>query len=162
MKQIVKHKNLTPLTGFALVLALVAVLLFLNYVVLNFVAARIGNTAASITFWVIGGLIAWWMLRTFIVVYTYEIGDNVLRLCRKYGKRERFIEDIYLNRITYVGTLEEAKHRAPNAKVIKAVHSAVKTDKTAVVFNTSAGTGIAIFQPNDEIRSKLVEALKTK
>lgn len=162
LKQTVGHSKLGAVRGIALVAALVAVLLFLNYVVLNFIADKVGYTAASISFWVIGGAIAFWMLRRFVLVYIYEIGGNVLRITRKYGKRERLIEDIYLNRIIYVGTPEEAKRRDPNAKVIKVVHSAVKTDKTAMLFNTSQGTETVIFQPDAEMRKRLVEAVKSK
>lgn len=160
LKQTVGHKKVTPALGLALIAGLLLILVLLNYVVLDYVAALLGNTAAAICFWVVGGLIALWMLRTFVVVYTYELGDNVLRLCRKYGKRERFIEDIYLTRITFVGTSEEAKRRNPKAAVVKAIHSAVKTEPTAVVFDTSENTKIAVLQADTALRAKLVEIVR--
>lgn len=160
MKQIAAHKKLSVLHGLLLIFGLVALLLVLNYVILNYIAGRFGYTAASISFWVIGGLIALWMIRTYILMYTYEISGNVLRICRKYGKRERFIEDIYLNRIVRITTPEEAKRKEKNAKVVRAVHSAVKTEKTAVIYKTSAGTQIAILQLDPLMKEALLKEVK--
>lgn len=96
MKQVVGHKKITPMRGFLVVLALVAALVLINYFVLDYLAGWIGYTAASIGFWIIGILLALYVLRVYVVRYGYEIDGGVLRLTRSYGKRERFIEDIYL------------------------------------------------------------------
>lgn len=160
MKQIVGHKRLNTISGLALIFGMVAALIMINYFVIDQIAARVGATAASIGFWVIGGLLAWLVLRVFIVTYSYEIGGGVLRLCRHYGKRERFIEDIYLNRIEFVGTPEEAKERFPNAKTVSAVHGSEKLPVTAVVYKTADGLRIARLQANDELKRMLVEQVK--
>ena len=123
MKQIVEHKKIGVLHGILLVVGLIAVLMLLNYLVLGYLAVHIGNNASSLAFWVLGGLIAWAVLRIYIVKYSYELDDDVLRLNRAYGKRERHIEDIYLNRLLFMGTPDEAKKKFPNARRVKAVHA---------------------------------------
>lgn len=160
MKQVVGHKKLNDFAGIALVLGLVAVLILLNYLVIDLLAARIGATAASIGFWVLGGLLAWLVLRVYIVTYTYETGAGVLRLCRHYGKRERFIEDIYLNQIEFVGTEEEAKAKYPRTKTVSAVHGSDKTPVTAVAYKTADSVRIARIQANDELKGLLVDQVK--
>ena len=160
MKQVVGHKKLNDLAGIALILGLVAALILLNYLVIDLLAARAGATAASIGFWVLGGLLAWLVLRVYIVTYSYEIGADVLRLCRHYGKRERFIEDVYLNQIEFVGTVEEAKAKYPRAKTVSAVHGSEKTPITAIVYKTADGERLARIQANEELKKLLVEQVK--
>ena len=160
MKQIVAHKKLSALQGVALVLGLLALLVFLNYVVLGLLSTYVGNNASSLAFWALGGLIAWAVLRIYIVKYSYELGDEVLRLNRMYGKRERHIEDIYLNRLLAVSTPEEVRKRYPNAKRVKAVHIKGENPVTAVVYRDSTGTRVALIQPDDAMRGQLVDCLK--
>ena len=160
MKQIVGHKPLKPIAGFALVLGLAAALVLLNYVVIDFLAARLGATAASVGFWVVGGLLAWLVLRIFVVKYSYEVGADVLRLCRHYGKRERFIEDIYLNQIRFVGMPEDAKKKYPQAKTVRAVHSRENLPVTAVAYGSADGVRVAHIQANGELKRLLTEQVK--
>jgi len=160
MKQIVAHKKIGVLQGILIVLGLFALLLFINYVAIAFLARYLGYTAASLGFWILGGLVAWQVLRVYIVSFVYELGEDVLRLSRKYGKRERFIEDIYLNNLVYVGAPAEAKKRHPQARKVGAVHVGCKESVTAVVYRTSSGMRVAHIQANDELRAKLVARAK--
>lgn len=160
MKQIVAHKKLGALRGILLVLGLVAALVLLNYFVLALLVKLLGDAAGTISMWCLGGLLAWQVLRIYIVAYAYEMDDEVLRLSRKYGKRERIIEDIYLSRLLFVGAPDEAKKRYPDARRVSAVHAGVKDGVTAVVFQNSLGTRIALAQLNPEFRQKLISIVK--
>lgn len=160
MKQVVARKSLSTLQGIGLILALVAVLVLLNHVVLNLLAAWLGAAAASIGFWLIGGAIALWVLRVFVVKYSYEVGPDVLRLCRSYGKRERHIEDVYLNQILFVGAPEAAKKRWPDAKRVRAMRSPRELPVTAVVYKTAFGKRVALIQANDELKSHLADSVR--
>lgn len=162
MKQIVEHKKIGTLHGILLVLGLMAVLVLLNYLVLGFLATHIGNGASSLAFWVLGGLIAWGVLRIYIVKYGYELGDEVLRLTRAYGKRERYIEDIYLNNLLFLGKPEDAVKRFPNAKRVKAVHAKGEYPVVAVGYKASDGNHIALIQANDELKAALRARIKAK
>lgn len=162
MKQIVANKKLSNLGGLLLILGLMAALMLLNWLVNGLLYPYIGNLAATIIFWGCGALIAWLLLRLFVVQYSYELGSDVLRLNRSYGKRDRHIEDIYLSRVMFVGDPAEAKTRYPGAKKLKAVHAKVKTPVTAVVYKASNGVCMALIQANDELKQKLEAICKQK
>ena len=162
MKQTVAHKKIGTLHGLMLVAGLVVILILLNYLVLGFLATYIGNGASSIAFWVLGGLVAWLVLRIYIVKYSYELGDEVLRLTRAYGKRERLIDDIYLNNLLFLGKPEEAAKRFPNARRVKAVHAKGEFPVVALAYRASDGQYVALIQANDELKAALRERIKTK
>lgn len=162
MKQIVAHKKVGALHGILLVLALIAVLILLNYAVLGFLSTYIGNGASSIAFWVLGGGIAWLVLRVYVVQYCYELGDDVLRVNRAYGKRERHVDDIYLNNLVFLGAPEEAKKRYPNARRVKAVHSKGENPTIALAYKVSDGYRVVLMQPNDEMKAALRARMKAK
>ena len=162
MKQTVAHKKLGSLQGLLLVLGLVALLVLINYVALELLAKYLGYAAASLGFWILGGFVAWQVLRIYITTFVYELGEDVLRLSRKYGKRERLIDDIYLSRLLYVGSPEEAKKRYPQAVKVNAVQASAKLPVTAIVYQTSSGMRTALLQANDELKAKLVARVKAK
>ena len=162
MKQIVAHKKIGALHGILLVLGLTAALILLNYLVLGFLSTYIGNNASSLAFWALGGLIAWAVLRVYVVKYSYELGDDVLRLNRAYGKRERHIEDIYLRQLVFLGAPDEAKRRYPNAKKVKAVRSGAEDPVVALAYKTSDGHRIALIQANSALKAALKARMKEK
>lgn len=162
MKQTVAHKKLSTLHGLALVAGLVIVLVLLNYLVLGVLATFIGNSASSIAFWLFGCLIAWVVLRVYVVKYSYELGEDVLQLTRSYGKRERFIENIYLRQLVFMGTPEEARKRWPNAKLVKAVRGGAEDPVIALAYKTSDGHRIALIQANDALKAELALRMKEK
>ena len=156
MKQIVRNEKMTPLKGVGLIAALVVFLLLLNYVLTGIVARLLGSTVCTILFWLCGALVALWMLRNFVVAYSYEMTSDLVRICRRYGKRERFIADIYLNRIRFVGALDEAKSRYPKAKTFKAVHPRCELPVTALVYEDSEGLKLAQIQADDTLKEALL------
>ena len=160
MKQVVGHKKMTPARGFLVVLALVAVLVLINYIVLDYLAGWIGYTAASIGFWVIGILLALYVLRVYVVRYGYEIDGGVLRLTRSYGKRARFIEDIYLRQIVFTGTPEAAKKRYPETRRVRALYCRSDLPTLAVVYKGSDGVKTALIQADAQTRALLDAAVK--
>lgn len=160
MKQTVYNRKLNGLQGFFVVLGLVIALVALNYLVIDLLAAKVGYTAASVGFWVIGILIGLWVFHEFIEAYQYELGDDVLRLNRAYGKRTRHIEDIYLSQLIYIGTAEEAAKKNPGIKKVIARHKKCKIPVTAVVYGCAAGKRMALVQLNDEMLSQLKWKMK--
>jgi len=162
MKQIVAHKKIGVLQGILLVLGLVVLLVLINYVAIELLARYLGYTAASLGFWILGGFVAWQVLRIYITSFVYDLDTDVLRLSRKYGKRERFIDDIYLNNLLFVGSPEDAKKRYPQARKVSAVQAGTKAPVTAVVYQTSSGIRIALLQANAELKAKLVARVKAR
>ena len=162
MKQIVAHKKIGALRGILLIVGLVLALMVLNYLCLFHLSALVGFQAATLVFWVIGAVIALQMLRVYVVKYEYEMNADLLRLNRSYGKRPRHIEDIYLNRLLFVGDVDEAKKRYPKAKKVSAMHGSVDLPATAVVYKTADETHMALLQANDELKQRLLERAKGK
>lgn len=169
MKQIVAHKKLSTIQGIALVFGLAALLILVNYAAINLVAAwlsrvspRAGSIAGCVTFWVAGGAIALQVLRVYVARVSYDLGEDVLRLCRLYGKKERFIEDVYLSRLQFVGSPEDAQKRFGKLPRVKALHPSSKLPVTALVYKTSSGTRMALIQADDALRQALAARVKRK
>ena len=157
MKQTVEHKKLSALRGVLLIAGLVAALAALDILCVRVLARWIGAQPAALAFWILGGLIALWMLHVYVVKYVYELNPDVLRLNRSYGKRPRHIEDIYLRQIVFVGTPEEAQRRHPRARRVSA-----ELPVTAVVYKSSDGERVALIQANAELKQKLEETVRSK
>ena len=49
------------------------------------------------------------MLRVYIARVSYTMTEDLLRMSRFYGKRERHIEDVYLSQLLFVGAPEDAR-----------------------------------------------------
>ena len=162
MKQIVGHKKIGPLKGILLILGLAALLVLVNFLCLYYLSALVGFQAAVAMFWIIGAFIALQVLRIYVMKYEYEMNADVLRLNRSYGKRPRHIEDIYLNRMLFVGDVDEAKRRYPKARKVNAKHGNVDLPVTAVVYRTADDIHVAHIQANDELKRRLMERAKGK
>ena len=162
MKQVVEHKRLGAIRGILLIVGLVATLFVLNFLCMYYLSALLGYQPASLVFWVLGAVIALQLLRVYVVKYEYEMSADVLRLNRSYGKRLRHIEDIYLNRLLFVGDPEDAKRRYPKAKKVSAKHGNVDLPVTAVVYKTADDTHMALIQANDALKERLMERAKGK
>ena len=155
MKQIVEHRRLGAAQGVLLIAVLVAALIGLDYLSAQVLPRWIGARPASLMFWVLGGVVALWVLHEFIVKYVYELSGDILRLSRSYGKRPRHIEDIYLRQIVFVGDPQEAKQRHPKARRVSAKRREKALPVTAVVYKKAEGEGVALIQANEELRARL-------
>ena len=162
MKQIVGHRKIGPVRGILLILGLIVALMAVNYVCLYYLSPWIGYQPASLVFWIVGALMAMQMLRIFVMKFEYELNADLLRLNRKYGKRPRHIEDIYLNRLLFVGEADEAKKRYPKAKKVTAMHASAGLPVTAVVYRTADDIHVAHIQANEELKRRLMDRAKGK
>ncbi len=162
MKQIVEHRKLSKIQGVGLVLGLLAVLVILNYLSGTLLARLIGNNPAALVFWLLGALVAWQVLRIYVVRYSYELNDTLLRMNRSYGKRERHIEDIYLNQLLFVGSPQEAKKRFPNARKLRVLHAGTKQSVTAVAYKSTTGVRVALIQANEALKNRLRDQIRGK
>ena len=102
------------------------------------------------------------MLQVYILKYNYELCDDVLQITRSYGKRERFIENIYLRQLVFMGKPEEAQKRWPNARKVRALHLKGENLTIALVYKASDGHRIALIQANDELKAELAARMKEK
>ena len=169
MKQSIGHKKLNPLQGLLLILGLAAVLILLNYVAINLVAAwfsrlspRAGTIAGLVTFWGVGGGVALQVLRVYIARVSYTMTEDLLRMSRFYGKRERHIEDVYLSQLLFVGSPEDARKRYGKLNCDKALHPSCKLPATALVYRNASGTRVALIQADEDMKAALTKRMKKK
>ncbi len=120
------------------------------------------GTLASVLFIAYGCAVAWFMLNWFTMSYIYSANADCLRLCRAYGKRERFIADIRLSQVTAYGAPEDVKRRYPDARVYRATRSECAFEPLALAYRDSDRTAILVLQPDDAMRAFLLEHVSGK
>lgn len=162
MKQTNGNKKLGNFAGLLVVIGLVVLLILLNFASSLWLAPLVGYNYAALVFWIIGGIIAFIVLRVFISRIQYELSDDMLIISRIYGKKARPIETIFLRQLVFVGSKEEAEKRNPKLAKVKALHSRCKLPVTAVVYKTSTHPRMALLQLNDEMKAALMEQMKAK
>ena len=162
MKQIVEHRKLTPLKGALVIVGLLAVLIALNYLSGAVLARWIGANPAALVFWLLGAVVAWQVLRVYIVRYSYEASDTLLRLNRAYGKRERHIEDIYYTQMLFVGDPQQAQKKFPGARKLRVLHAGNALPATAVVYKNPSGLRMALIQADDALKKCLRDQIRGK
>ena len=170
MEQRVSGPKVKPWQGIVLVVS-VAVFLFLAQFIMTFLQYTLASlqilgrqtayTVASVAYWLVGGIVALIFVRKYVMNYLYTVNTKVLHIERVYGPgKPRYVEDVYFSGLRALGTPQELKARYPSAKTIKAVHTRETLDTRAVAYETSDGTKLLLFQPNEEMWSWLQDALK--
>ena len=121
--------------------------------------SRLGVTA-SLLFILYGCAIAYFLLNWYAMSFIYTSTDDVLRVCRSYGKRERFMVDVWLNQVVAYGTPEEVKQRCPDAPVSQATRAQCEYEPLALAYRQEGKTRILVIQPDDAMRKHLISAIK--
>ena len=158
LQQKLRNRQPTALQGVGLVL-LIALAAMAGSAFFSLLERRIG-VLASVLFLAYGCAIAWFLLDWYALSFVYTATDDVLRICRAYGKRERFAADIWLNRVEAWGTPEAMKQRYPQAKVLNATRSQCPYEPLALVYRDSDSLNIAVIQPDDAMRRHILDAVR--
>lgn len=160
LQQKVQSRSLEGFRGIILILAVIASVL-IGSVFFSLLERSLG-TAASLGFILYGCAIAWFLLTRFVMGFIYTCTDSCLRVCRTYGKRERFMCDIWLNGVLAYGSLEDVRQRFPNARVCHATKPQCVLAPLALAHKDGDKIVITVIQPNDDLRSRLMKALKRR
>ena len=104
LEQKLRNRQPTALQGVGLIL-LIALAVFAGSAFFTLMQRRIGVLASAL-FIAYGCAIAWFLLNWYALSFVYTATDDVLRICRAYGKRERFAADIWLNRVSRILMLQ--------------------------------------------------------
>ena len=160
LQQRIQNRQPNALQGAGVILA-VALAVLAGSAFFSRLEPRIG-TLSSVAFIAYGCLIAWFLLNWFVLGYIYTSNADCLRICRVYGKRERFMTDIWLNQVLTCGTLAEVKERCPGARVSRATKSQCSLTPLALAYKESGRTVIAVIQPDDAMRAHLISAIRGK
>ena len=92
LEQRIRNRQPTGLQGFGLIL-LVALAVIAGSAFFTLLQRRIGALASAL-FIAYGCAIAWFLLDWYAMSFVYTATGDILRICRAYGKRERFAADI--------------------------------------------------------------------
>ncbi|MBQ8087341.1 MAG: hypothetical protein IJ234_02845 [Clostridia bacterium] len=160
-QQKVEAPKLSALGGLLAVAGIVAALL-VDGLCSRLIGRFAGETIGLVLFWALGAAIALWVMRRFILSYSYVMGPNVLRVSFAYWRYERVMIDIYWNNVRYVGELNDARGRFPSARVNKATLKRCNLEELAVVCRDNGKDAIYVLQPDETIRAKLVEVGRSK
>ena len=160
VEQRVEGCSLRGWRGVALVLGL-AVLIIAGSCLFSWLGRWIGG-ASSALFIAFGGAVAWLVLDRYVLAYTYTANGSCLRVCRAYGKRRRFMLDVWLNSVRGCGTPEEMKRRYPGARVQRAVKRDCPIPPLAVAWQDGGRTSLLLIQPNDQLHAVIAGAAKKK
>ena len=158
LQQKVSNRQPTALQGVGLV-ALILLAAVAGSAFFSLMSARLG-ALASVGFIAYGCAIAWLLLNWYGMSFVYTATPDCLRVCRAYGKRERFLADVWLNRIVAAGSLEAMKGRCPGARVTQATKAQCAYEPLALAYKDSDGARIIVIQPNDEMRKFLLEKIR--
>ena len=123
--------------------------------------ARLGSMA-SLLFIAYACAIAWFLLNWYAMSFIYTANDDCLRVSRAYGKRERFVADVWLNQVVAYGAPEEVRERCPGAPVTQATRSQCALEPLALAYREDGRTRIIVVQPDDALRAHLMKVLKGK
>ena len=159
-RQKIKDTSLTGFKGVLLVLAVLAAAL-LGSAFFTLLSRTLGNIA-SIAFIGYCCVIAWFLLSYYVMGFVYATDNGCLRICRIYGKRERFMCDVWLNTVLAYGDPGEVRSRFPEARIDIAVKKQCKLDVFAIAYKTDGKTVILHIQPDDTMKEKLLAVLRKK
>ena len=155
----VRNKPLKAVEGVIVVVA-IALVLCLTSVLAFLLRGPMGDSFAILVFWIIGGAVALFTMRRYILSYSYAMSGSLLRMTFAYGRFERVLSEIYLNNVLSAGTPEEVRRRYPKAKVLRAIRPTCEIEVFAVASRDNGGVIIHLLQPDETIREALTKAAR--
>lgn len=158
IQQKIQRRSLDGIRGILVVLAAMAAAL-IGSAVFSLLGTRIGSPA-SILFILYCCGIAWLLMNRYVLSFIYTTDGSCLRICRSYGKRERFMCDIWLSSVTAYGDPESVKQKYPSARIDRAIKSQCDLPHFAMAYKDAGKQAIIIIQPNEEMKAALMEKLK--
>ena len=158
LEQRVTNRPVKGMKGVGLI-AMIALAVIVGSNFFYFLGRWIGSISSAL-FIIYGCVIAWLLLDWYVLGFVYTCNNGCIRVCRAYGRYERFMTDVWLNGIQACGPLDAMKSRFPGAKVHKAVRPECHIEPLAVVYNDAGRTAILLMQPDDALRAVILRAVK--
>lgn len=160
LQQKLQNRQPNALQGLGVILGVAAAVLA-GSMFFTRLAPRLG-TLSSLLFIAYGCAIAWFLLYWYAMSFIYTAAGDCLRLCRAYGKRERFIADIRLGDVAAYGPLDAVKERFPDARVTHATRAQCEFEPLALARRQGGAVEIFVIQPDEKLRAFLVEGIREK
>ena len=118
------------------------------------------GTLASVGFILYGCIIAWLLMDRFALGYVYAASADCLRVSRAYGRRERFMTDVWLNQVQAYGTPEEMKKLFPGARTAQATRPRCPLAPLALAYAADGRISILVIQPDEAMRAHLIRSIR--
>lgn len=160
LEQKLRNRQLKPLQGLGVVLAVIAAVL-LGSAFFTRLQPAIGSLS-SVGFIAYGCAIAWYLLYWYAMSFVYTASADCLRVCRAYGRRERLVADVRLSLVQAWGAPEQLKQRFPGARVTNATRAQCPFEPLALAYRDGGKTAIMVIQPDEAMRAHLLAAMKRK
>lgn len=163
MQQKISNPKLKWWQGVLLILGLMAFFVVMNIV--GSAAAYVlgGDTAytvASVAYWVIGGLVAFGVVRSVIMAYVYTIEGLNFRIDRVYGNmKPRLAETIITRNILAFGDVDEVGEKYPNAHPQVFTRARNPMPVRAVAYDAGETVKIAHIQPDEKLAKAIAAAI---
>ena len=160
LQQKLQNRQPNAIQGVGVILGIAAAILA-GSMFFTRLAPRLG-TLSSVGFIAYGCAVAWFLLNWYVMGFIYTSNADCLRVCRTYGKRERFMADVWLNQVVGYGAPEEVKARFPGVRPEQATRSQCEFEPLALAYKADGKTRIIVIQPDDAMREHLIGAIKGK
>ena len=158
LRQTLRNRQPDALRGIGIVLGAAAALL-MGSVVFTRLESRLGPLSSAL-FIAYGCAVAWFLLNWYVMAFVYTASADCLRVCRAYGKRERFVADVWFSQLLACGDEADMKRRYPGARVTRATRAQCPLPPLALAYRENGKPAIIVLQPEEEIRARIVGALK--
>ena len=157
----VRSRPLSALQGIAVVLGVVAAGL-VDALLANLLSRVAPALVSTTVFWGLGAVLALWVMRRFVLSYSYILSSSLIRVSYAYGRYERVMTDIYRNNILACGTLEEMREHYPGAKVNHADLKGCDLPTLTVACRDDGKPALYVLQPDEEIREAILKSVPAK
>ncbi len=149
--------KIKALEGVAIVLGLLAAALVDSFVS-AILTEYVNEILSVIVFWAVGIGLALWVIRKYVLGYSYSMNTKLVRVAYSYGRRERVMIDIYFANVLACGEYDAMRQAYPDARITRAARSSCDLEKLTVACRDNGKVGLFVLQPDDEIRAALQDA----
>ncbi len=161
MRQRLANPKLKWWQGILVILVIVAILFAVQFAAAAYTYYSVSKNAqlqSSVVFLILGIVLAFLVLRSFIMEYEYTLEGLTLRIDRIYGgMRPRMALQVVTRKITFVGTPEEAQTKYPGAHPSGFTRARAGIELLVVAYEEKNGVRLINLQPDEPMRARLFE-----
>lgn len=160
VRQLVGDKEISAKSGITVVVFSFLSIFLLSWLFSLLSSMGVAPLITSTLFWLSGGTIAVIVFHRYVIRYLYTLDGVKLVVERVFSKKPRFMEQILIREIVYIGKKEDASKKYAEVKFRKAFRKTNPIVPTAVIYKRSGETRGILIQANEEMLNALSEAMK--
>lgn len=160
VKQQIGKEGLSSVLGLAVIVVSLIILLAASFFFRYLSSLGVAPLITSTGFWLVGGIVAAYVFHRYVISYVYTLDGVKLIVERVFSRKPRFMQQILLREIVFIGPLETAKEKYRIEAKQKAVRKQEKIEENAIVYKRDGEMRALIIQPNAELLEALKELTK--